>query len=276
VQVDDHKLGIARAMSPTIQRSSRRTFDMSNSHRIAGFLVLVLASLAGCADGMESHTAPETPTIGSDRATVTGHVLDPNGAPVAGATVTVRTSGEHATADSTGAFTLDVPASTTLTLAATAPNMAPTLLQQFLVSPGATAAVEIPVVTADHFKSLVAMGANASGGVVAVALRSLSGTGSAAGGTVTLTPSLGRVMYAPTSIGMADPDPAMAAVVPANAPGAESYAWALGVQPHVSIMQLALHGVSQVEPPYAIDDVTWPGTFTVDAGALTLVTLFTK
>jgi hypothetical protein len=249
---------------------------MSNSHRIAGSLVLVVASLAGCAAEMESHTAPETPTVGSDRATVTGHVLDPNGAPVAGATVTVRASGEHATADSAGAFTLDVPASTTLTLSATAPNMAPTLLQQFLVSPGATAAVEIPVVTSDHFKSLVAMGANPSGGVVAVALRSLSGTGSAAGGTVTLTPSLGRVMYAPTSAGMADPDPAMAAVVPAAAPGAESYAWALGVQPHVSIMQLALHGVSQVEPPYAIDDVTWPGTFTVDAGALTLVTLFTK
>jgi len=56
----------------------------------------------------------------------------------------------------------------------------------------------------------------------------------------------------------------------------ESYAWALGVQPHVSIMQFALHGVAQIEPPYAIDDVIWPGSFTVDAGALTLVTLFTK
>ena len=50
----------------------------------------------------------------------------------------------------------------------------------------------------------------------------------------------------------------------------------LGVQPHVSIMQFSMHGVSQVEPPYAIDDIIWPGTFTVDAGALTLVTLFTK
>jgi hypothetical protein len=47
------------------------------------------------------------------------------------------------------------------------------------------------------------------------------------------------------------------------------------VQSHVSIMQLALHGVKQVAPPYAIDEVTWPGTFTVDSGALTLVTLFT-
>jgi hypothetical protein len=263
-------------MSATIQTVRTRIHDMSNSHRIAGFLVLVVASLAGCAAEMESHTAPETPTIGSDRASVTGHVLDPNGAPVAGATVTVRASGEHATSDSTGAFTLDVPASTTLTLSATAPNMAPTLLQQFLVSPGASASVEIPLVTTDHFKSLVAMGANPSGGVVAVALRSLSGTGSAAGGTVTLTPSLGRVMYAPTSLGMADPDPAMAAVVPAAGPGGESYAWALGVQPHVSIMQVALHGASQVEPPYSIDDVIWPGSFTVDAGALTLVTLFTK
>src|SRR5689334_23184938 len=181
---------------------------MSNPRAIS-FLV-VAASLTGCADNLVTHTAPETPTVGNDRASVTGHVLDPNGAPVAGATVTVRASGEHATSDSTGAFTMDVPANTTLTLSATAPKMAPTLLQQFLVSPGANASVEIPVVTTDHFKSLAAMGANPSGGVVAVALRSLSGTGSAAGGTVALTPSLGRVMYAPTSVGMADPDPAMA------------------------------------------------------------------
>jgi hypothetical protein len=237
---------------------------------------VAVASLTGCADSLTPHTAPETPTIGSDRATVAGRVLDPSGAPVAGATVTVRTSGEHATADSTGSFTLDVPANTTLTLSAAAPNMAPTLLQQFLVSPGAVAMVEMPLVTADHFKSLVAMGANPAGGVVVAALKSLSGTGSVAGATVQLTPSLGRVMYAPTSASMSDPDPAVAAVLPSVAQGDESYAWALGVQPHVSIMRLALHGVSQIEPPYAIDDVTWPGTFTVDAGALTLVTLFTK
>ncbi len=248
---------------------------MRSSHRII-WVSVVVASLAGCADNLTAHTAPETPTTGNDRATVIGHVLDSTGAPVAGAMVTVRTSGEHATVDSTGAFTLDVPANTTLTLSATAPSMAPTLLQQFLVSTGTTAQVEIPLVTSDHFHSLVAMSTNPSGGVIAVALKSLSGDGSVAGATVQLTPSLGRVMYAPTSLGMADPDPAMAAVVPAVVQGDESYAWALGVQPHVSIMQLALRGVAQVEPPYAIDDVIWPGTFTVDAGALTLVTLFTK
>jgi hypothetical protein len=112
--------------------------------------------------------------------------------------------------------------------------------------------------------------------VVAVALKSLSGSGSVAGATVQLTPSLGRVMYTATGVGMADPDPAMAAVLPTVAQGDDSYAWALGVQPHVSIMQFSMHGVSQVEPPYAIDDIIWPGTFTVDAGALTLVTLFTR
>jgi hypothetical protein len=248
---------------------------MSNCHRVTWFLV-VAASLTGCADSLAPHTAPETPTTGSDRATVIGHVVDTSGAPVAGAAVALRGSGEHAMADSTGAFILDVPANTTLTLAASAPNMAPTLLQQFLVSPGARAAVEIAMVTSDHYKSLVAMGANSSGGVVAVALKSLSGSGSVAGATVELTPNLGRVMYAATGTGMADPDPAMAAVVPAISQGNDSYAWALGVQPHVSIMQFAMHGVAQIEPPYAIDDVIWPGTFTVDAGALTLVTLFTK
>src|SRR5215831_8445202 len=120
--------------------------------------VVVMASLAGCAENQVTHTAPETPTTGTDRATVTGHVLDTTGAPVAGATVTVRTSGEHATVDSTGAFTLDVPANTTLTLSATAPGMAPTLVQQFLVSPAASAVVEIPLVTTDHFKTLAGMG----------------------------------------------------------------------------------------------------------------------
>jgi hypothetical protein len=243
---------------------------MSNCKRVSQVVVLV-ASLTGCADNLAPHTAPETPTTGNDRATVTGHVMDTSGAPMAGATVTVRSSGEHATVDATGMFTLDVPANTTLTLSATAPSMAPTLLQQFLVAPAATGTVEIPMVTSDHFKSLVAMGGNATGGVVAVALRSMSGSGGLAGATVDLTPSLGRVMYAATG-GMADPDPAMAMVVQGDDP----YVWALGVQPHVSIMQLAMRGVAQIAPPYAIDEVVWPGTFTVDAGALTLVTLFTK
>src|SRR5215813_12340389 len=149
---------------------------MSNCTRIAGFFVVV-ASLVGCADSLEPQAAPETPTVGAERATVTGHVVDTHGVAIAGATVAVRATGEHATTDATGAFRLDVPANTTLTLAATAPTMAPTLLQQFLVSTGTTAQVEIPLITSDHFKSLVAMGMNPSGGVVAVAVKSLSGTG---------------------------------------------------------------------------------------------------
>jgi hypothetical protein len=40
-------------------------------------------------------------------------------------------------------------------------------------------------------------------------------------------------------------------------------------------MTFTLHGASQVELPISIDDITWPGTFTVEAGALTLVTLLT-
>ena len=243
---------------------------MLHTPRVA--CLFVVATLGGCADDAAIFTSPETPAAETDRATVIGQILDTTGAPVVGATVVVRASGEHATVDSGGTFVLDVPANTTLTLSATAPNMAPTLLQQFMVSPGTSVLVEMPMVTTDHFQRLVAMGGTASGGVLVAALKSLSGTGSVAGATIELTPSLGRVMYAPTSRGMADPDPSMGAVVP----GDDSYAWALGVQPHVSIMQLVLHGVPQIEPPYSVDDMTLPGTFTVEAGALTLVTLFTK
>ena len=247
---------------------------MRSSHRVIYFVTAasLAASLAGCAENLASHASPETPTTGADRATVIGRVVDTSGTPIPGATVSLRSFGEHATADATGHFTLDVPANTTLTIATTAPNMAPTLLQQLMVSPAAKADIEIPLITTDRFNSLVTMGANPAGGVLAVALKSMSGSGSVAGATVQLTPSnLGRVMYAPTGDGMADPDP----TVPAVRQGADSYAWVLGVQPHVTIMQVALQGVSQVAPPYAIDDVTWPGTFTVDPNALTLVTLFT-
>src|SRR5258707_246620 len=201
-------------------------FSMSTSQR-ATYVALLVSLLTACADNFGSHPSPETPVVGNDRATVTGHVMDAVGAPVAGATVTVRTSGEHATVDSAGAFTLDVPANTTLTLSATAPGMAPTLLQQFLVSPGASGLAEIPMITSAHFQSLVGMGSNPMGGVVAVALKSMSGYGNLAGATVGLTPSLGRVMYAATGAGMTDPDPTMAMV----GPGDDPYAWALGVQP---------------------------------------------
>src|ERR1043165_7813945 len=113
---------------------------MSHSLRFAS--LLVVSSLAACAESPAPQAIPETPTVAADRATVTGHVLDTTGAAVAGATVAVRSSDERATSDATGAFPLDVPANTTLTIAATAPTMAPTLLQQMIVSPGARASVE--------------------------------------------------------------------------------------------------------------------------------------
>src|SRR5678816_1949861 len=156
---------------------------MRSNHRVICFVAA--ASLAGCAENLASHASPETPTTGADRATVTGRVVDTSGIPVPGATVALRSFGEHATADAMGLFTLDVPANTTLTIAATAPNMAPTLLQQLMVSPAAKADVEIPMITTDRFKSLVTMGANPAGGVLAVALKSMSGSSSVAAVTYT-------------------------------------------------------------------------------------------
>src|ERR1041384_71796 len=153
---------------------------MSNCHRIAGFIV-VAAALTACADNFTPEAAPESPSVASERATVTAHFVAAQDVATPGATVAVRASGEHAMTDASGAFSLDVPANTTLTLAASAPSMAPTLLQQLMVSPSANAAVEIAMVTADHFKQLAAMGHNPAGGVVAVALKSMSGTGSLGG-----------------------------------------------------------------------------------------------
>jgi hypothetical protein len=230
--------------------------------------------LSGClGDDLTFSEPPETPPVGTDRAAVTGRVVDATGAALAGATVTVRATGERATTGSDGAFALDVPANTTLTLAATAPGMAPTLLPQFMLDPERSAAFTIPMVTSARFASLVAMGPNPKGGVIAMTVKSLSGAPQPESLiTIEIAPSnFGKVMYAPESAGMPDPDPALTAI----GLGGDCIAWGVGVQPHVSTMTIALHGTSQLVLPYAVDDITWPGTFTVDAGALTLVTLFT-
>lgn len=237
--------------------------------RLACFVV----ALAGCADDLTALEPPETPPAATERATVAGRVVDADGVAVPGATIAVRATGERATADATGAFVLDVPANTTLTIATTSPGMAPTLLPQLLVSPATIAQVTIPLVTTARLASLSGLGPYPMGGVVAITVQSASGTPAAsANSTIELTPnSLGKVLYAPEAPGMPDPDPSLTSM----GAGSDCIAWALGVQPHVTIMSLTLHGASQLEPPYAIDDITWPGTFTVDAGALTLVTLFT-
>jgi hypothetical protein len=223
-------------------------------------------------DNLTINEPPETPIVGTDRATVTGRVVDADGAALLGATVTVRATGERATTDATGAFVLDVPANTTLTLAATAPGMASTLLPQFMIDPDRSTAFTVPMVTNARLANLVALGPNPRGGVVAINVKSLSGASQPASGiTIAITPSnFGKVMYAPASAGLPDPDPGLTAM-----PGDDGIAWGLGVQPHVSTMTIAVHGATQLALPYAVDDVIWPGTFTVDAGALTLVTLFT-
>jgi hypothetical protein len=151
--------------------------------------------------------------------------------------------------------------------------MAPTLLPQLLVSPAARAQITIPLVTGDRLATLSGLGPYPKGGVVAITVQSASGAPATdTGATIELTPNnLGKVLYAREGLGMPDPDPSLTSI----GLGADCLAWALGVQPHVSIMEFTLHGASQLEPPYAIDDIIWPGSFTVDAGALTLVTLFT-
>lgn len=235
-------------------------------------LTPLVFALAGCTDTPGVRDLPETPTPANERATVTGNVVDADGVAMPGATVTVRATGEHATVDSTGTFVIDVPANTTLTLAATAPDMATTLVPQFMVLPDHSAAFTIPMITGARLASLGALGPNPLGGAVAITVKSVSGASGAGGTTVELTPSnLGKVLYAPESAGLPDPDPSLTAMGAGN----DCIAWALGVQPHVSVMTLTLRGASQVEPPHAIEGVTYPGTFTIETGALTLVTLFT-
>jgi len=233
----------------------------------------LMVVLAGCGDDLVVGDRPETPPIGDARATVTGSIVDANGAAVPGAMVMTRATDEQATADRDGGFTIDVPADTPLTLAVTASNMATTLLPQFTLPRDGTAVLTIPLLSHERIASLDARGANRAGGTVAIVVKSVSGASdTAVGATVALRPAgFGTVLYAPAQTGMPDPDPSLTAVVR----GASPVAWAVGVLPHVSTLQLVLDGASQIAMPYSIDDVTWSGTFTVDPDSLTLLTLFT-
>jgi Carboxypeptidase regulatory-like domain len=254
---------------------TRSTFvSIATGCRVNELASLVVAlALVGCGDNIVVHFPPETPPVGSDRATVTGRIVDASGAAIVGATVTVRATGEHATADGDGAFVIDVPADTTLTLAATAPSMSTTLVPQFTIAPDASTSFTIPLLAHGRITSLGALGGNPLGGAIAILVKSVSGApDTAAGATVEIIPSLlGTVLYAPARTGMPDPDRSLTGIVQ----GAGVAAWVVGVQPHVSILTLELDGVARVDLPYSIDDVTWSGTFTVDSGSLTLVTLFT-
>jgi hypothetical protein len=172
-----------------------------------------------------------------------------------------------------GSFVLDVPADTTLTLATTAPGMAPTLIQQFLLPPGGQTTLVVWMLSGERVTELAAMGTDASGGVVAITVRSaISGALAVTGidgASIEIFPrDLGRVLYASEPGELPDPDPALMAL-----PRGSSAAWALGVKPHVSVTTLELRGAARLEPPYVVDDVTWPGTFTVEANTLTLVTM---
>ena len=53
--------------------------------RRATKVVSLVAALTGCTEKLVSSDPPESPTVGSDRASVTGHIVDANGVPIAGA-----------------------------------------------------------------------------------------------------------------------------------------------------------------------------------------------
>src|SRR5262245_27356622 len=122
----------------------RRAVDLPIGCRVAGLASLVIA-IAGCGDNLVVYELPETPLAGSERAMVTGRVVNANGVAVPDAMVTVRATGERAAADSEGAFAISVPAETTVTLAVTAPNMATSLLPQFMLAASGSAAFTIPL-----------------------------------------------------------------------------------------------------------------------------------
>jgi hypothetical protein len=177
---------------------------------------------------------PVLPVLAPGMAMLRGRVVQIDGQPVAGATVTVldRPASEvarTATSGVDGSWELVVPGSTTVTLRAEASGFAGALSGSFQVLKGQTSTeLELMVLPPAFIDMLTATAGPrpAEYGVVALDVRSLGGACDPVGGTITIEPSqLGRVLYSRANGFTANPN------LTAIQPGAHPAGWLIGVLP---------------------------------------------
>jgi hypothetical protein len=222
---------------------------------------------------------PTTPVIMTGTAHVSGVVRDGDGNGVAQATILVAETDATAMTDASGAYTMTVPADSTLTLVATATGFATTFRGSVIVAEGATATdfdlTLLPSADVARMGTLVPSAPADMRGLVAVRLHSLRDSCKTAGARVEVWPPLAAtVLYGrPSATGGADEvDPALSGVEA----GAHVDAWLAGAVPPGNMFEIRVDqpGCALVGQAPSVGGLLMTGQRRVDATALTEIDLF--
>jgi hypothetical protein len=252
--------------------------------RVAAVEAFLLAA-AGCQGGEVTHPPsdpPMRPTVEPGMATLQGRVLDLDGRPIAGATVSVLQAPASedvrtATSSATGTWELTIPGDWTVTLKAEAgATFAPTLSNAVAVpKDGTSAELDLLMVTPAQVDQLNMMGGMRPNdyGVVALEVVSLSGGCVPTGGTVSIDPApLGKVMYSRAKDSM--PDDSLTAMQA----GVRPAAWVLGALPPGTYYRFRFDkaGCSAAPAPVTYKGRSYDGTLTIGAKTLSHGLLFVQ
>ncbi len=226
-----------------------------------GLVLLLLA----CGPALKKSDVPTTPMVEVDRATVHGVIRDPSGIALEGVQVVVAETDDVTLTDATGAFTLSIPADTTVTLRALKPIVYTSTTLQSFVAPAGARLEGLDVIllagsTLGAFNQMV--NPNEDRAVVAVNVVSVSGRCSAVGATVALTPAMeGTPFYVRTNDNR--PDGSLRAIQA----DAHPQAWVISVPPTTGeSIAVTQSGCRALTYPVSWRGVTWQAPLRLTKG----------
>jgi hypothetical protein len=227
---------------------------------------------------VEDGSIPSMPTPMPGKAMLTGVVRDGAGMAVGGAKLWIAETDATATSDATGAYAIDVPSDSTVTLVGSADGFAKTYEESVMLGAGTAGSVDVRLLAPADITAKSAMAGVAAPdkrGVMAVRLRSTGAGCAAAGAQLTVyPPGAATVIYGrPGSAGgMAVPDATLASVQD----GADVAAWLVAVVPPGNMLSLTIDQphCALAAGPQTADGMMFTGQLRSDAGALTEASLF--
>jgi hypothetical protein len=226
---------------------------------------------------------PPSPAAHTGRALIAGQVTDAAGAPVAGATIRVAETDALAMSGPDGAYQIEVPSDSSVTLAVAAPGMAGTFTESVVVAAGAKVlGFDLDVLPSERINAmngLTAPGHEGARGLMAVRLHSLAPACTLSGATVSVWPAkAGTVLYAAAGAPgtMIEPDPSLSSVQQGAEDGAQVALWLTGTQPPANDLRFTVQqaGCRLAAASPSLDGLTYSGQRHVAPGALTMAHLF--
>lgn len=253
------------------------------AQRLHHFTALAALCLWGCgADGarVSPLDVPARPEPMPGQASLAGHVIDASGHGVQGATIGIAETDAVATTDASGAYQVDVPSDSTITLFASAGGMASTYRESVVLASGAMVTdFDVRLLTTTELAAVNMLGqpgVAAMRGAMAIQLHALDSGCTVAGAHVSVFPATaGTVVYsapASGSGGLDLPDPTLQEVQV----GATTAVWLATAMPSGNMLRIEVQkeGCQPTTESADLGGVMYPGLRYVAATSLTQADLF--